>query len=47
MKVSKKMPIATPIRRATHNNKINLNKYYGKVWAGFIWLKTGTSGGIL
>jgi len=41
------MPIATPSRRATNNIKINVNKYYGEVLAGFVWLKTGTRGGIL
>jgi hypothetical protein len=25
----------------------NLGKYGGKVWIGFIWLRIGTSGGLL
>jgi hypothetical protein len=24
-----------------------LGKYGGKVWTGFVWLKTGTGGGLL
>jgi hypothetical protein len=27
--------------------KLILEKYYGVVWAGFIWLRLGASGGIL
>jgi hypothetical protein len=27
--------------------KWNLQKYYGVLWTGFIWLKIRTSGGVL
>jgi hypothetical protein len=29
------------------NIKTDLKEFNGEVWAGFIWFRTGTSGGLL
>jgi hypothetical protein len=34
-------------RRSEEYIKMIFNKYHGKSWSGFIWLRTGTSGRLL
>jgi hypothetical protein len=36
-----------PLGRCVDNNKLILERYDGMVWTGSIWLRIGTSGGIL
>jgi hypothetical protein len=40
----------TPLERPRHRWKdirMDLRRKSGKVWAGFIWLRIGTSGGLM
>jgi hypothetical protein len=36
-----------PRCRWENNVRVDLTEYVGKVWTGFIWLRIGTSGGLL
>jgi hypothetical protein len=42
-----KNPLVKPRRRWEDNIKMILEKQDGVLWTGFIWLRTGTSGGLL
>jgi hypothetical protein len=42
-----KRPIGRPRRRWEDNIRMVLRKYGGKLWTGYIWLRIGTSGGLL
>jgi hypothetical protein len=42
-----KRPLARTRRRCEDNDTMVLKEIGGKVWTGFIWLRIGTSGGIL
>jgi hypothetical protein len=41
-----KRPLGRPRRRWVDNIKMDL-RWDGRVWIGLIWLRTGTSGGLL
>jgi hypothetical protein len=41
-----KRPLGRPTRRWVDNIKMDL-RYGGVIWTGLIWLRIGTSGGIL
>jgi hypothetical protein len=41
-----KRPLVRPKRRWVHNIKMDLREI-GMVWIGLIWLRIGTSGGLL
>jgi len=43
-----KIPLGRPIYIRQDNTKIDLQEIkYVMIWTGFIWLRIGTSGGIL
>ena len=43
-----KLPLGRPRRRWEGNSKIELQKVgWGEAWAGLIWLRIGTGGGLL
>jgi hypothetical protein len=42
-----KRPLGRPRRRSVDNIKMDLQRPDGVVWSAFIWLRTGTSGGLL
>jgi hypothetical protein len=42
-----KRPLGKPRRRWVDNIKMDLRKKDGMVWTGLIWLRIGTSGGLL
>jgi hypothetical protein len=44
-KSEEKRPLGRSRRRRVYNIKMNLR--YGMVWIGLIWLRTGSSGGLL
>jgi hypothetical protein len=46
-KAEGKKPLAKPRCRWDNNITMALKKQGGKVWNGFIWLRTGTSGRLL
>jgi hypothetical protein len=46
-KAEVKRPIGRPISRWVENNKIDLREIGRMVWTGSIWLRIGTSGGLL
>jgi hypothetical protein len=45
-KPEEKRPLRKPRRRWVDNSKIDL-RYDGMIWTGSIWLRIGTSGGLL
>jgi hypothetical protein len=45
-KPKRKKPLGKP-RDTWENIKLDLKKQDGRVWAGFIWLRTGTSSKLL
>jgi hypothetical protein len=45
-KTEEKRPLGRPLRRWVGNIKIDLRQD-GMVWTGSIWLRIGTSGGLL
>jgi hypothetical protein len=40
-------PFGRPTHRWEDNIRMDLRKFGWRVWTGCIWLKTGTSGGLL
>jgi hypothetical protein len=42
-----KRPLRRPRRRGVDNIKMDLRDRMGVVWTGLIWLRIGTSGGLL
>jgi len=42
-----KRPLGRPRRRWEDNIRMDLGKWSGKVWTGFIWFRIGTSGRLL
>jgi ribosomal protein S30 len=46
-KAERKRQLGRPRRRWDGNIKIDLRKKCGRVWTGFIWLRIGTSSGML
>jgi hypothetical protein len=40
-------PLGRPRRRLVDNIRMNLERREGMVWIGLIWLRIGTSGGLL
>jgi hypothetical protein len=42
-----KRSLSRPRRKWLYNIKINLREIVEVVWAGLIWLRIGTSGGLL
>jgi hypothetical protein len=42
-----KTPLVTCRSRFEYNTKMDLKVICVYIWAGFIWLRTGTSGGLL
>jgi hypothetical protein len=40
----KKRPLGRPKRRLEDNIKVNLKEIGVRMWTGFIWLRTGSSG---
>jgi hypothetical protein len=40
-------PLGKYRRRWEDNIRMDLRKIWGRVWIGFIWLRIGTSGGLL
>jgi hypothetical protein len=46
-KPKEKRPLGKPRRRWEDNIGMDLREVGGKVWTGFIWLRIGTSGGLL
>jgi hypothetical protein len=42
-----KRPLGRPRCRWVNNIKIDLSEIDGMVWIGLIWLRIGTSGGLL
>jgi hypothetical protein len=47
VKSKEKRPLGKLRRRWEEHIKIIFNKYHGKTWSGFIWLRIGTSCGVL
>jgi hypothetical protein len=43
----RKRPFGRPRRRWEDNKIMDLGKYGGDVWTGFIWLRIATNGGLL
>jgi hypothetical protein len=46
-KPAKKRPLGRPRRRWVDNIKMDVREIDGVVWTGLIWLRTGTSRGLL
>jgi hypothetical protein len=46
-KLQGKRPLGRPRRRWADNIKMDLREIDGMVWTGSIWLRIGTSGGLL
>jgi hypothetical protein len=42
-----KRPLGRPWRRWEDNIRVNVSKRVGRLWTGFIWLRTGTKDGLL
>jgi hypothetical protein len=42
-----KRSLRRPRHRLKGNTRGNVKEIFGRVWAGLIWLKVGTSGGLL
>jgi hypothetical protein len=42
-----KRPLGRPMREWIYNIKIDLREEDGVVWTGLMWLRIGTSGGLL
>jgi hypothetical protein len=45
-KLERKIPFQTPRRRWEDNIRMNLKGKEGRMWTGFIWLRTGSIGGL-
>jgi hypothetical protein len=46
-KLEEERPLGSPGRRWEDNIKLILEKYDGVVWTKFVWLRIGTSSGLL
>jgi hypothetical protein len=46
-KPERKRPLGRPRHRWEDTIKMDIKKIKGEAWTGFIWLRTGISGGLL